>query len=76
MLSLKLSQLNELVRFQSVSIASLLIDGMQCGTPIYRGKNELSHEMSLLPFQGHLRKVLQGFLCNYIYSQVALVFYK
>jgi hypothetical protein len=42
--------------------------------PMFRGKNELSHEVFLLLFEAHLRKVSQGFQCNRNCPQAALAF--
>jgi hypothetical protein len=40
-----------------------------CGVNI-----ELSHEIFLLLLEGHLRKVLQGFVCNHIHPKAGLAF--
>jgi hypothetical protein len=42
--------------------------------PGFRGNNELAYNIFVLLFEGHFRKVLQGFLRNRFYHQVAFAF--
>jgi hypothetical protein len=52
--------------------ASQSLDGIKCDMPMSGEKKGLSNEINVFMFEGHLRKGLCGFLCNYIYPQVAL----
>jgi hypothetical protein len=54
-------------------LAFLSIDGIKCVMLMFRGRTELSHEIFLL-FEGHLKKVLYGYLCHCIYPKAALEF--
>jgi hypothetical protein len=36
---------------------------------MFKGKNRLSHEIVVLLFEGHMRRVLRMFLCKRICSQ-------
>jgi hypothetical protein len=50
------------------------MDGIKSDILIFKAKNELSHKIFLLLFEGHSRNALEAFLCNYIYSHSALTF--
>lgn len=47
------------------------MDGSTCNVLMFKGKNRLSHEIVVLLFEGHMRRVSQMFLCSHTYSQSA-----